>query len=232
MNTVFEALDDTGATKRRTYQPIRRNSRERGRCEAGFWQPFKKGQTTDFMRAAEQYELMSRQKGQRRGALGPIGLEVLRDLLRLVDYRTGRLDPAISTLQKRLKRSRDAIVRALKALKAHGFLDWIRRFEPTGERGRAGPQVKQASNAYRLSLPTVAKRLLGWLGSPPPVPDDFEHRRKAAAQAIRDMEFTASGLEATFDRLYKLVMERESAKRSESSQTIYINAEQPGGCAF
>ncbi|HRM75333.1 MAG TPA: helix-turn-helix domain-containing protein, partial [Paracoccus sp. (in: a-proteobacteria)] len=54
----------------------------------------------------------------------------------LVDFRTGRLEPAIETLMRMLRRSRDAIVRALKALRSHGFLDWLRRYVPTGNEGR------------------------------------------------------------------------------------------------
>ena len=89
----------------------------------------------------------------------------------LVDFRTGRLEPSIDTIMGKVRRSRDAVVRALKALRAHGFLDWLRRYEPTGNEGR-GPQVQQASNAYRLSLPEKALRLLGRFGKAPPPPDD------------------------------------------------------------
>src|SRR5579872_7192774 len=102
------------------------------------------------MLAAERFERSQRKPGKRNGPLGPVGLEVLRDLLRLIDYRTGRLEPAIATLMRRLKRSRDAICTALANLRAHGFLDWLRRWEPTDAKGEAGPQVKQTTNAYRL----------------------------------------------------------------------------------
>jgi hypothetical protein len=80
---------------------------------------------------------------------------------------------------RRLKRSKDAIVSALKALRAHGFLDWLRRYVPTGNEGR-GPQVQQTSNAYRMFLPPTAKRLLGRLFGAPPAPDDFSHCARAA----------------------------------------------------
>ena len=60
----------------------------------------------------------------------------------------------------RTKRSKDAVVRALAALRRHGFVDWLRRYIPTGNLG-AGPQVQQTSNAYRLALPPAAERLLG-----------------------------------------------------------------------
>ena len=64
-----------------------------------------------------------RQAGRRRGPLGHVGLEVLELLANLVSYRSGRLEPAITYLMGKLKRSKDAVVRALAALREHGFLD-------------------------------------------------------------------------------------------------------------
>ena len=148
----------SAAYAERPHEPIRRHSRARGRCEAVFWRPFDPRQTPRFMLAAERFERQGRQKGRRSGPLGFVALEVLRDLLRLVDYRTGRLEPSLETLMVRLRRSKDAIVRALANLRAHGFLDWLRRWEPTG--ATEGPKVKQATNAYRLVLPPAAARLL------------------------------------------------------------------------
>ncbi len=95
-----------------------------------------------------------------------MAIELLELFANLVNFRTGRLDPSIETLMRYLRRSRDAIVRALKALRQHGFLDWLRRYIPTGNQGR-GPQVQQTSNAYRLSLPARALRLLGRMGMAP-----------------------------------------------------------------
>ena len=140
--------------------PVRRFSRMKGRCEGVFWRPFRAEDARRYMRAAERYERDRREAGKRNGPLGPVGLEVLRELVRLVDYRTGRLEPAITTLMGRLKRSRDAICRALANLRRHGFLDWLRRFEPVLAKGEKGPQVRQVTNAYRLSLPPGAERLL------------------------------------------------------------------------
>src|SRR3712207_7937706 len=78
---------------------------------------------------------------------------------------------------QKLRRSKSAIYDALHALKTHGFLDWLRRYEPTGREGR-GPQVRQTSNAYRLSLPSRALRLLGFQGQPVPLPDDTAHAQE------------------------------------------------------
>ena len=65
------------------------------------------------MKAAEYYERRSKQEGKRNGALGHIGLEVLRELYRIVDFRTGRLEFAIATICDRIRRSRTAVVAAV-----------------------------------------------------------------------------------------------------------------------
>ena len=148
----------------------------------------------------------------------------------MVDFRSGRLDPSIETLMRRLRRSRDAIVTALKALRAHGFLDWLRRYVPTGNEGR-GPQVQQTSNAYRLSLPARAARLLGrWFGAAP-IPDDFGHAQEqreaeiaahAASLTLAELplfEIEDEALAASLARLGAAISarkERESAKQPES----------------
>ncbi|MGV8952472.1 MAG: helix-turn-helix domain-containing protein, partial [Cypionkella sp.] len=141
---------------------------------------------------------------------------------------------AITYFMAKLKRSRDAIVRALGALRDHGFLDWLRRYVPTGN--ETGPQVQQTSNAYRLSLPARALRLLGWRAAPAPLPDDFvQHQVQRAAQrdvlmgdmhpvdrAVTNVE--DEGLAAVLAALGHamfLKKERESAERTESG-TISI----------
>lgn len=233
MQTVWGAL--TGAQRaadaaRRTFEPVRRHSRLAGR-EAGFWRPFDRRDVPRFMLAAERFERMTREKGQRCGQLGGVALEVLRELLRLVDYRTGRLDPAITTLCDRIRRSRGAVVAALARLRDAGFLDWVRRYVPTGKEGR-GVQVQQTSNAYRLTLPPIAAKLLGRAAQPAPVPED-EQQRRADAQAARAAMIDAlplweqpaqivedSGLAEVLARLARGIAERESIERPESGQRI------------
>jgi DNA-binding transcriptional MocR family regulator len=173
------------------------------------------------MRAAEQYDRTERAKGEPQGPLGQVGLEVLRELLRLVDHATGRLDPSIEGLASRLRRSRDAVWRALKALKTHGFIDWIRRYVPAPTAGRAGPQVRQTSNAYRLKLPAFAKALLG-KATRAPIPDDHEQRRRAMADALRRMVADENGVGEAVDRFGRSVWERETARQAESAQINFI----------
>jgi hypothetical protein len=214
----------------RPAEPVRRHSRPQGRCEGVFWRPFKPRDVARYLTAAERFERAGKKPGDRGGPLGTVAIEVLRELLRLIDYRTGRLEPALTTLMARTKRSKDAVVRALAALRRHGFVDWLRRYIPTGNLG-AGPQVQQTSNAYRLALPPAAERLLGRAGEDAPVPEDHAHAIEArraerrAQLAGADPEernaalFGAGPLASAFSRMERAVEqrnERESARRSES----------------
>ena len=138
------------------------------------------------------------------------------------------ISAVIDTLMAKLRRSRDAIVRALKALRSHGFVDWLRRYIPTGNPG-AGPQVQQTSNAYRLSLPARAKALLGKYGAKPPILDDIAQERQEREEAInahlKALSLPERALEVIEDsklgqalaRLGKNIEnKRESAKQTES----------------
>ena len=216
-----------GAPAERERTPVRRQSRAAGRCEGVFWRRTNRQEVRQIVLAARRYELACREPGSRNGPLGGVAIEVLELFANLVDFRTGRLEPAIETLMRMLRRSRDAIVRALKALRSHGFLDWLRRYVPTGNEGR-GPQVKQTSNAYRLSLPARAKQFLGRFGATPPLPDDHVHA-EAERQAETEAHRASLPLDelALFDvgdnplgqalaRLARSIKQRESARQTES----------------
>ena len=215
--------------------PIRRHSHAKAGAEARLWRPTSRQEVQKVLLAAKKYDLAGRRKGERTGPLGSVAIEVLEYFVNLVDFRTGRLEPSLVTIMGKLRRSRDAVVRALKALRTHGFLDWLRRYEPTGNEGR-GPRVQQASNAYRLSLPQKALRLLGRFAKTPPPPDDH-----AAAQAARAAELDAYGKALPLDEralldagdtpvgralaaLGKAVRKRESAWRTESLSDLSLHA--------
>lgn len=236
MQTVFEALG--GAMGRRpgreTGQRVHRYTKTAAGREGRFWQPFNRKDVARFLQAAEKYDRLKRlahrreRNGRENGAIGHVGMEVLRELLRLIDYKTGRLDPAIATLAQRIGRSIAAVAAALKRLKEHGFLDWLRRYVPTGNAGLRGPQVKQTSNAYRLMLPAEILR-----GMMAPSPQDDSQRRELAAEEGRAMiaalpldEQPAEmvddpELARLLARLGRSIMdkERDSAKRHESNQS-------------
>ena len=228
--TIGAAL--AGAPVARARQPVRRHSRPMGQCEAVFWRRTDRREVRRVLLAARKYELAGRQPGRRNGPLGHVGLEVLELLVNLVDHRTGRLEPSLDTLTRKLRRSKDAVVRALAALRAHGFADWIRRFE-TVDREGPGPRIRQTSNAYQLSLPARAARLLGVQGQPAPLPDDLAQDRENRRQELAAMKATLSldqlavlevdnePLGQALAQLGRLVQERESASRSESKSKIF-----------
>jgi hypothetical protein len=214
---------------KRTGQPVRRHSRQQGR-EGVFWRPTGWKEMNRIITAAKRYERTARPFGARRGPLGGVAIEILELFANIISHKTGRLDPSIDYLMRTLNRSRDAIVRALKALRTHGFLDWLRRYVPTGAEGR-GPQVQQTSNAYRLSLPARAARLLSRMGLGVPVPDDHSQRQQQRKAELDAHEASLSNeqralfliedesLAASLARLGAALdakKERESAKRSES----------------
>ena len=169
----------------------RRDSFPKGSCEARFWRPVSKRQMGPAMVAAEGYDRQHKQPGKRNGPLGHIGLEVLRALYRTVCHRSGRLEPSIDYLMGKLRRSRDAVVRALKALRDHGFLDWIRRTEPIPEAEGAGPRIRQISNAYRLCIPAFARVIVERIVSPAPMPvdvvQDLEQRSSDQAEMVAQL---------------------------------------------
>ena len=204
--------------------------------EAVFWRPFRPKDVGRYLLAAERFERAGKRHGRRTGPLGTVAIEVLRELLRLVDYRTGRLEPALTTLMTRTRRSKDAVVRALKALRQHGFVDWVRRYVATGAIG-PGPQVQQTSNAYRLTLPRAAERLLGRAGEDAPPPEDDAHARgQRAAERTRLLAeaepeerntalFGSGRLADAFSRADRALAqrrERESVERSESQHQPFM----------
>ena len=201
--------------------PVRRGSRLAGTCEAGWWQATPRDEVRRVLLAARRYELAGRMPGRRRGPLGHVGLEVLDLLANLVSHRTGRLEPSLHYLMGRLRRSKDAVVRALASLRAHGFLDWLRRHEKVelveGPRPIAGPRIRQVSNAYRLSLPARAARMIGSmatarLATKPPLPDDVvqAHEERSAWLAAHRAALPLSELalaEVEDDQLARVLAE-------------------------
>ncbi len=238
LGSLAAALD--GAPAERERVPVRRHSRAAGACEGVFWRRTSRQDVQKILLAVKRYELAGRGPGSRSGPLGVVAIELVELFANMVDFRTGRLEPSIETLMRHLKRSRDAIVRALKALRTHGFLDWLRRYVPTGNEG-AGPQVQQTSNAYRLSLPLRALRLLGRLGMAPPPPDDHSHAQEQHAAEITAHQdslpldelplFTIGDnpLGRALASLGKAMKQRESARQTESPSRFLSKSEKEIG---
>lgn len=228
---IGAALALAPAKGRRARNPVHRNSRLAGRCEGTFWRRTTRQDARRIVLAAQRYEIAMKEHGARNGPLGSIAIDVLEYLANLVDHKTGRLEPSIETIMSKLRRSRDAVVRALKALRTHGFLDWIRRYVPTEKEGERGPQVRQVTNAYRLSLPARALALLGRYGERPAPSDDLlqakDERKAEVAEFERQSMVTSDqlGLFADSDNPVlrslarmrsKMLLLRESANRTET----------------
>lgn len=225
LESLGTALDEAPAERKRT--PVRRQSRAAGRCEGVFWRRTDRKQVSQIVLAARRYELANKKPGNRNGPLGGVAIELVELFANMVNFRTGQLDPSIETLMRHLRRSRDAIVRALKALRDHGFLDWLRRYVPTGNEGR-GPQVQQTSNAYRLSLPQRAMQFLGRWGEAPPPPDDHTqaeaervaemaaHRASLPMDELALFEVGDNPLGQALANLARSMKLRESARQTES----------------
>lgn len=207
----------------RTGQPVRRHSHLAGRCERPYIRKITKREAWEIVHAAERYDDAGRKDGKR--PLGLTAIRVLRYLANLAAY-SGRVEPSYDHLMEKLHCARDTINRALKALRAHGFLDWVRRYVATGKTD--GPQVQQTSNAYRLSLPAIARRLLGRIGKPAPLPDDVIQAAQERAAQIEAMRATLTMAEQialdfgdddptgkALARLWQSMQERESDKRTE-----------------
>lgn len=174
---------------RRTLQKVRRRSRLAGREYGSIWNrvTLSRGQS---LKAAETFDNRRRKKGERWGPLGPVALELYRELWSRVNFKTGRLDPTYETMAGWIRRSEKAVARALRLLQRHGFIDWIRRYVPGDDEGQRGPQVVQTSNAYWLKVPDAAMALLGLRHRPPPIPDDqvTANQEAAIARAFMDQD--------------------------------------------
>lgn len=179
---------------------MRRGSREAGSFEAGFWRRPQEGEFARAMAGARALERETRCTGRPQGDIGPVALELLAQLYRLGQRFKGRIEPSLDFLMRAIRRSRTAVVRALKQLREAGFVEWARRFVPVDREG-PGPRYRQTSNAYRLRLPMALRRLLGKRADPAPLPDDVaqhvadrhaETERMLAGLSPRELAYTVA----------------------------------------
>ena len=220
----------------RAREPVRRGSQLKGTCEGAWWRPVPRAEAQQVVLAAKRYEVAGRQPGQRNGPLGHVALEVLELLANLVSHKSGKLDPSYAYLMRALRRSKDAVHRALTALREHGFLDWLRRHETVDVVENApGPRVRQVSNAYRLSLPKRAAKLLGrWRGAKPPLPDDVAQARADRAEWVRESKAVLPLAELPLaevedDRLARALGEMGQAVAARAAQARVFQEQRSGG---
>lgn len=187
---------------RRTFQPVRRDSRTLGTIEAHLWRPTNAREKGEAIKAAERFDVLHKAKGARNGPLGHVALEVYRALWRVVRFSDGCLCPSLAWIGRATGRSKGAIVAALKRLKAAGFLTWIRRLEAVdGPPGVRGPQVRQVTNAYALGVPAAGLKLLA---SHIPIPPDELDRRLERDRFIAECERQAADFSPVGEALRRL----------------------------
>jgi len=198
----------------RSGEPVWRNSYYEGQIEREIWKPIAGGGvrggrrwTAALFKAAHSFEIRTRterrqtEPGARNGALGPVALEVLRYLYEIVDYATGRLEPAVATIARKIGHSYSAVHSALCRLRDNGFLNWMRRSRPIENPEPDGPQVQQISNAYALLVPPSVRGWLSRLFGPRSSACDQDRRKADAAEFDRMLgQMSAVELADTFHR--------------------------------
>lgn len=243
--SIGEIMGGLGAAKsRRTGQPVWRNSYYKDTIEHRIWRPFMGGNVRGakrrigaILKSARELEKRTRRArqrdhaGARNGVLGHVGLAVLEAMYtRYLCFRTGRLDPAITTIAEAVGHSYAAVHAALRRLRHAGFLHWVRRSEKIEDAAGAGPQVKQISNAYALLLPAPMEHAVAQLMGKAPIPADADWHREqqeaawqASLDAMSSAEFHAttwSGDELAGETLARIAAlldkERESSKCVET----------------
>lgn len=144
----------------------RRDSYDENDPRAQIFRPICRGERAEALRycdkllqTAREYNTLHKRKGEREGPLGSNGLWVLEVLLSFVDFASGRCDPAIDTICAKAKLARATVVRAIEALKEHGFIDKVRRTRKTGLARNEGPQREQISNAYAFVTEKMAAKV-------------------------------------------------------------------------
>jgi hypothetical protein len=101
----------------------------------------------------EQKSWNCRAKGKHGGSIGAVGLEVLRTLLFVIKKTDGRLYPSLETMAKLSRKSKQAVVTAIKVLELMGFITVHRRLKRI--QTPYGLRVVQDSNAYEFHLPAT-----------------------------------------------------------------------------
>ncbi len=213
---VRSLIAKTGAAltgRKRRHDPVHRHSYDVDSKQADVFRPVGGGTVAgglawvdDYLRLAKEYDVINKQPGA-RSPLMANGIRVLEVLLRkFMNFKTGQLDPALTRLMKETALSKSAVVDALKRLKRHGFLDWVRRSEKTeaADDRMAGPQRRQVSNAYFCNVSALAKavraRFLNLR--------EARRRRQTAAAAAQGNPLIVAAPQKPADPLLEAVLDK------------------------
>jgi hypothetical protein len=92
-----------------------------------------------------------RAKGKHGGTIGTVAMEVLRTMLFVIKKVDGRLYPSFEALATLSRKSKQAVVTAIKVLERMGFVTVHKRIKRV--QTPLGVRVVQDSNAYEFHLP-------------------------------------------------------------------------------
>ncbi|WP_416463637.1 hypothetical protein [Sphingomonas sp. VDB2] len=84
---------------------------------------------------------------------------ILLSFLKLIDFKTGQLDPSYQELADRAGCHRATAIEACKRFAKWLGLRWVRRTVVAETAGLAGPQREQISNAFFFDLSSAPKRV-------------------------------------------------------------------------
>nr|WP_252509113.1 helix-turn-helix domain-containing protein [Zymomonas mobilis] len=162
---------------RRTPDPVHRDSYDVGERENSVWKPVNPQEIGAYLEAVDQYSIKT-------GNISDRAVRLLKMLFRMVDFKTGRLEPTLDTICEWVGYARATVVRLLKQLQEQGFIRWIRRSIKIKTDG-AGPRRKQTSNAYGFlspkSWPELARKVFERVmrRKNAPVSADLAHAQEA-----------------------------------------------------
>ena len=227
--TSFYDLRRQEPFSRRTFMPVHRDSRFAGTFENAWFRPMPSAERRGLVHAAIAYNQAFKVPGERYGPLGANGPAVLNALLEFMDRTTGWLDPAQATIAATLRIKRATVISTLAKLRAHGFAAWIRRIVQAGGQGVRGPQVEQTTNAYRLSVPDKAKRLLPWRfkARATPACEAAHHRERAAATEAMRTDERVNPTAAVFAEAIAARKARDAARSAGLSASPMKASESP-----
>lgn len=186
---------------RRTFAPVRRDSQLAGHEN---WPHFSWKQGRRILLAARIKAERLRQPGQRTGADGTISFGALRLLELMVQISArgkGRLEPSVRWLAEALNVPLKSIHAWKAQLKAHGFLNWRRRYVTLDRQGVRGPQVEQTSNAYWLSAPEKDLKRADKVTMPRAPQESRAEMAERLRRAADQQDEERSALGAALDRL-------------------------------
>ena len=84
---------------------------------------------------------------------------ILWNFLKLIDFKTGQLDPSYQEIADRSGCHRATAVEACKRFAKWLGLRWVRRTIKAETVGQAGPQREQISNAFYFDLPSAPRKV-------------------------------------------------------------------------